>query len=168
MTTQHKSNDEVKKEEFEQISAEEQQAILEKYDIESNVRTISGVMKHVIFFGLLAFSLFQLYTAIFGQFPAQIQRTIHLGFGLTLIFLLFPARKKAAKNKIAWFDYILAVLSIVVGSYWTMNYTELVNSNGTITQTDFIVGLIAVVLVLEAARRAVGLPITIIAICFLI
>lgn len=49
-----------------------------------------------------------------------------------------------------------------------MNYTELVNRNGSITQVDFIVGLIAVVLVLEAARRAVGLPITIIAIAFLI
>lgn len=107
-------------------------------------------MKHVIFFGLLAFSLYQLYTAIFGQFPAQIQRDIHLGFGLTLIFLLFPARKKAPKHKIAWFDYILALLSIGVGSYWTMNYKELVNSNGTITQIDFFVGLIAVVLVLEA------------------
>lgn len=168
MTTQEKSRKEEKVEEFEQISAEEQQAILEKYDIESNVRTISGVMKQVIFFGLLAFSLFQLYTAIFGQFPAQIQRTIHLGFGLTLIFLLFPARKKAPKHKIAWFDYILALLAIAVGSYWSMNYTELVNRNGSITQVDFIVGLIAVVLVLEAARRAVGLPITIIAIAFLI
>ncbi|SPT98833.1 ArsB/NhaD type transport protein [Lysinibacillus capsici] len=168
MTTQEKSKKEKKVEEFEQISAEEQQAILEKYDIESNVRTISGVMKHVIFYGLLAFSLFQLYTAIFGQFPAQIQRTIHLGFGLTLIFLLFPARKKAPKHKIAWFDYILALLAIAVGSYWSMNYTELVNRNGSITQVDFIVGLIAVVLVLEAARRAVGLPITIIAIAFLI
>lgn len=168
MTTQEKSRKEEKVEEFEQISAEEQQAILEKYDIESNVRTFSGVMKHVIFFGLLAFSLFQLYTAIFGQFPAQIQRTIHLGFGLTLIFLLFPARKKAPKHKIAWFDYILALLAIAVGSYWSMNYTELVNRNGSITQVDFIVGLIAVVLVLEAARRAVGLPITIIAIAFLI
>ncbi|GED66110.1 hypothetical protein LFU01_45620 [Lysinibacillus fusiformis] len=98
MTTQHKSNDEVKKEEFEQISFEEQQAILEKYDIESNVRTISGVMKHVIFFGLLALLLFQLYTAIFGQLPAQIQRTVHLGFGLTLIFLLFPVRKKSSEE----------------------------------------------------------------------
>ena len=68
MTTQEKSRKEEKVEEFEQISAEEQQAILEKYDIESNVRTISGVMKHVIFFGLLAFSLFQLYTAILGNF----------------------------------------------------------------------------------------------------
>ncbi|WP_336636115.1 TRAP transporter permease [Lysinibacillus fusiformis] len=167
MTTQEKAKKE-RVEEFEQISAEEQQAILEKYDIESNVRTVTGIMRHVIFYGLLAFSLFQLYTAIFGQFPAQIQRTIHLGFGLTLIFLLFPARKKAPKHKIAWFDYLLALLSIGVGSYWSMNYTELVNRNGSITQMDFIVGLIAVVLVLEAARRAVGLPITIIAACFLI
>ena len=168
MTKQHEPNIEPNLEEFEQISAEEQQAILEKYDIESNVRTVSGVMKHVIFFGLLVFSLFQLYTAIFGQFPAQIQRTIHLGFGLSLIFLLFPARKKAAKHKIAWFDYILALLAVAAGSYWSLNYTELVNRNGTITQLDFIVGLIAMVLVLEAARRAVGLPITIIAACFLI
>lgn len=167
MTTQEKAKEE-RAEEFEQISAEEQQAILEKYDIESNVRTVTGIMRHVIFYGLLAFSLFQLYTAIFGQFPAQIQRTIHLGFGLTLIFLLFPARKKAPKHKIAWFDYLLALLSIGVGSYWSMNYTELVNRNGSITQMDFIVGLIAVLLVLEAARRAVGLPITIIAACFLI
>lgn len=167
MTTQEKAKKE-RVEEFEQISAEEQQAILEKYDIESNVRTVTGIMRHVIFYGLLAFSLFQLYTAIFGQFPAQIQRTIHLGFGLTLIFLLFPARKKAPKHKIAWFDYLLALLSIGVGAYWSMNYTELVNRNGSITQMDFIVGLIAVLLVLEAARRAVGLPITIIAACFLI
>ncbi|MFJ7648720.1 TRAP transporter permease [Lysinibacillus sp. NPDC097279] len=167
MTKLKERNNEVK-EEFEQISAEEQQAILEKYDIESNVRTISGIMKHVIFFGLLAFSLFQLYTAIFGQFTAPIQRTVHLGFGLALIFLLFPARRKAPKHKIAWFDYILSLLSVVVGSYWALNYTELVNRNGTITQLDFLVGLIAVVLVLEAARRAVGLPIMIIATCFLI
>lgn len=167
MRTQEKAKKE-RVEEFEQISAEEQQAILEKYDIESNVRTVTGIMRHIIFYGLLAFSLFQLYTAIFGQFPAQIQRTIHLGFGLTLIFLLFPARKKAPKHKIAWFDYLLALLSVGVGLYWSMNYTELVNRNGSITQMDFIVGLIAVVLVLEAARRAVGLPITIIAACFLI
>lgn len=125
-------------------------------------------MKHVIFFGLLAFSLYQLYTAIFGQFPAQIQRKDSFSFGLTLIFLLFPARKKAPKHKIAWFDYILALLSIGVGSYWTMNYKELVNSNGTITQIDFFVGLIAVVLVLRSLRRAVGLPITIIATVFLV
>ena len=47
--------------------------------------------------------------------------------------------------------------------YWTLNYERLVTSLGTINQMDFIVGTIVVLLVLEAARRAVGLPITIIA-----
>ncbi|MCT6925198.1 TRAP transporter permease [Metasolibacillus sp.] len=153
---------------FEQLSAEDQQALLEKYDIESNTRNISSMFKYVIYAGLLIFSLFQLYTAIFGLFPAQIQRTVHLGFGLTFIFLLFPARRKSRKDVIPFYDYILAIVAIVVGSYWTINYERLVQSLGQLEQMDFIIGLLAVLLVLEAARRAVGLPITIIASLFLL
>nr|WP_316046650.1 hypothetical protein [Planococcus glaciei] len=73
------------------ISEEKQKEILQKYDPESNTRDLGGFIKHVVFFGLLAFSLFQLYTAIFGQYTAYIQRSIHLGFALSLIFILFPA-----------------------------------------------------------------------------
>lgn len=153
---------------YEELSAEEQQAILEKYDIESNTRTLGGAMKHIIYFGLMAFSLFQLYTAIFGQFPAQIQRTVHLGFGLVFVFLLFPASRKFSKKKIPFYDYILVAGAILVGSYWTVNYNRLVQSLGQLERMDFIVGLIAIVLVLEASRRAVGLPIMIIASLFLI
>ncbi len=142
--------------------------LLEKYDIESNTRTLGGAMKHIIYFGLMAFSLFQLYTAIFGQFPAQIQRTVHLGFGLVFVFLLFPASRKFSKKKIPFYDYILVAGAILVGSYWTVNYNRLVQSLGQLERMDFIVGLIAVVLVLEASRRAVGLPIMIIASLFLI
>jgi len=152
----------------ENLSAEEQQALLEKYDTESNTRKIAGFKGKAIYFILLAFSLFQLYTAIQGQFPAQIQRTVHLGFGLTLIFLLFPSHKKGSKNKIAWYDYILAALGTFVGAYWVFNYKRLVNSLGILETMDFVVGLIVTLLVLEAARRAVGLPITIIAGLFLV
>lgn len=77
----------------EQLSEEQQKAILSKYDPESNTRNHQGVMRKVVYFGLLAFTLFQLYTAINGQFTAYIQRSIHLGFALSLIFLLFPARR---------------------------------------------------------------------------
>ncbi|HWK23516.1 MAG TPA: TRAP transporter permease [Ureibacillus sp.] len=151
---------------IETLSEEQQQQLLEKYDNESNTRKVAGVMKWVIYIGLLSFSLFQLYTAVFGQFTAYIQRTIHLGFGLTFIFLLFPAFKKQKKNKIPFYDYILAIISAVTGLYWTINYDRLVKSLGMITQMDFIVGLIVILLVLEAARRAVGLPIAIIATLF--
>lgn len=153
------------------LSAEEQQRLLEKYDPEAGTRKLTGIVGKIVFIGLLAFSLFQLYTAIFGIFTAQIQRTIHLGFALTLIFLLFPANRKSKKThklQVTWYDGLLALLSIGVGLYWPIFFEKLVMSVGRLTTLDFIVGLIAILLVLEATRRAVGLPITIIAIVFLL
>ncbi|MCZ8532705.1 TRAP transporter permease [Psychrobacillus psychrodurans] len=164
----NKKKQKLQENQFEELSLDEQQEILEKYDLESNTRTLDGVLKYIIYFGLMAFSLFQLYTAIYGQFPAQIQRTVHLGFGLVFIFLLFPARRKFSKSKIPWYDFILTVGALLIGSYWTINYTRLVQSLGSLESMDFLIGLLAVVLVLEASRRAVGLPITIIAALFLV
>lgn len=164
----NKKKQKLQENQFEELSLDEQQEILEKYDLESNTRTLDGVLKYIIYFGLMAFSLFQLYTAIYGQFPAQIQRTVHLGFGLVFIFLLFPARRKFSKSIIPWYDFILTVGALLIGSYWTINYTRLVQSLGSLESMDFLIGLLAVVLVLEASRRAVGLPITIIAALFLV
>jgi len=152
----------------ESLTLEQQQELLEKYDLESNQRNPQNFMKHIIYFGLLAFTLFQVYTAIFGQFPAQIQRTVHLGFALTFVFLLFPASRKLSKRTIPFYDYILAVIAIVVGSYWVINYDRLVQSLGQLQTMDFYIGILAVIIVLEGARRAVGLPITIIAGLFLL
>ncbi|ANU19817.1 C4-dicarboxylate ABC transporter [Planococcus plakortidis] len=150
------------------ISEEKQKEILQKYDPESNTRDLSGMIKHVVFYGLLAFSLFQLYTAIFGQYTAYIQRSVHLGFALSLIFILFPMRRrKGARHKVAWYDYILALLSIGIGAYWPIMYDDLVFRIGRVTELDLIVGILAVILTLEATRRAVGLPITIIGLLFL-
>jgi TRAP transporter 4TM/12TM fusion protein len=159
------------KEEIKYLTEEEQQELLEKYDPEAGTRKLTGILGYIVFFGLLAFSLFQLYTAIFGVFTAQIQRTVHLGFALSLIFLLFPAnRKKRQKGKlqIAWYDGILALLSIGVGAYWPLFFEDLVMSVGRLTTLDFTVGIIAILLVLEATRRTVGLPIMIIAIIFIL
>ncbi|WP_211654589.1 TRAP transporter permease [Planococcus alpniumensis] len=150
------------------FSEEQQKELLQKYDPESNTRDLSGIIKHVVFYGLLAFSLFQLYTAIFGQYTAYIQRSVHLGFALSLIFILFPMRRrKGARHKVAWYDYIFALLSIGVGAYWPIMYDDLVFRIGRVTELDLIVGILAVILTLEATRRAVGMPITVIGILFL-
>ncbi|WP_078409228.1 TRAP transporter permease [Priestia abyssalis] len=156
---------------YETLSEQQQQEILEKYDPEANTRKFTGVLAWIAYGGLLAFSLFQLYTAIFGVYTAQIQRSIHLGFALALIFLLFPVSKKKelkGKLQIAWYDAVLALGGMVVGSYWPLMINDLVNRVGQVTTLDFVVGLLAIVLVLEATRRVVGLPITIIAIVFLL
>ncbi|MFT9597174.1 TRAP transporter permease [Mesobacillus sp.] len=150
------------------VSQEKQQELLEKYDPEAATRKLAGKMGWIVFFGLLAFSVFQLYTSIFGVLTAQLQRSIHLGFALALIFLLFPARKKNLKvKKVAWYDLLLAVIAIAVGVYWPVMIDELVNRVGRLTPLDFYIGIAAILLVLEATRRTVGLPIMIIAAIFM-
>jgi TRAP transporter 4TM/12TM fusion protein len=155
---------------FESLTAEQQQELLEKYDPESSTRKLeNGMFKWIIFFGLLAFSLFQLTASIFQFIPRQLLLSIHLGFALSLVFLLFPARKKnLKKNKVAWYDIVLAGISIVIGGYWPVMQDDIVSRVGIMTSMDFYVGAAAIILVLEATRRAVGLPITIISSAFLL
>ncbi|WP_062104425.1 TRAP transporter permease [Bacillus niameyensis] len=152
----------------ETLSNEKQQELLEKYDPESATRSVKGVLGAIVFFGLLAFSIFQLYASIMQSLPRQMLLSIHLGFALSLIFILFPARKKSPKKgKVAWYDYILSFLSIGVGAYWPLMLETIANRVGSLTTLDLIVGTIAILLTLEATRRAVGLPITIIALIFI-
>ncbi|MGG0644277.1 TRAP transporter permease [Sporosarcina gallistercoris] len=157
-------------ERFETLSEAEQRELLQRYDPESNTRDLVGIFGKIVFFGLLAFSIFQLYTSIGKPFTAYIQRSIHLGFALSLIFLLFPARKKPGvkRNKVPFYDVILSILSIGVGLYWPLNMNELILRVGRVSEVDLIVGVLAVLLTMEAARRAVGLPITIISGVFLV
>jgi TRAP transporter 4TM/12TM fusion protein len=151
-----------------QLLEDEQQKLLEKYDIESSTRKLTGFAGWLVYLVLIAFSLFQLYTGAFGVYTAYIQRTIHLGFALSLIFLLFPAGRKGNKRRVAWYDWILVLLSVVVAGYWPVFYEVLVQQIGGIDGAQMVVGGIAILLVLEAARRAVGLPITVISIFFII
>ncbi|MCD5324647.1 MULTISPECIES: TRAP transporter permease [Pontibacillus] len=150
------------------LSQEDQDALVKKYDVESSVRDLSGIVGKIVFFSLLAFSLYQIYFTVIYQIPAQMHRSIHLGFALMLIFLLFPARKKnLERGKLGWYDYVLALLSVGIGAYWPLNYDQIVARAGEMTQVDFYVGILAILLVLEATRRAVGIPITVIAGLFL-
>ena len=154
---------------YDALTEQQQQELLEKYDPEAGSRKLTGIVAWIAMLGLLAFSLFQVYTSVFGVLTAPLQRSIHLGFALALIFLLFPARKRdrGKKHHVAWYDFILAAGSVLVGAYWPVTINELVNRVGRLTDLDFFIGLLAIVLVLEATRRTVGLPIMIIAILFM-
>lgn len=151
-----------------ELTEEEQAELLKKFDAESNTRNLKGIAGTIVFVLLLSFSIFQLYTGAFGQFTAYVQRTVHLGFALTLIFMLYPAKKSISHKRIPWYDIILILLAIMVTAYWPVFYETLVQQIGTITDIQIAIGGIAILLVLEASRRAVGIPITIIATVFLL
>lgn len=142
--------------------------IVAKYDKESAYRTFRGWLEVFIRVLCIAFSAFHLFTAATGAYPPQIQRAVHLGFVLVLIYLLYPARATGSKHRLAWYDVILAAAGAAVCGYIVWNYDVIVLDAGPPTQMDFIFGCASILLVLEATRRIVGLPITLVATVFLL
>src|SRR5690625_113866 len=145
-----------------ELTDEEKAELMKKYDSESNTRNMKGIAGAIVFILLLSFSIFQLYTGAFGQFTAYIQRTVHLGFALTLIFMLYPARKTKMKNKIPWYDIILILLAVIVTSYWPIFYETLVKQIGTIIDLQIFIGGIVILFILVFVRCVVRFKFTII------
>ena len=144
------------------------QEVLKKYDKESNTAEYKGFIAKIISALAITFSIFQLYTAIFGVLDAQLQRAVHLGFGLALVYLLYPMRESWSKRGLHPIDAILAILGAAAPAYILIEYQQLVLRSGITTPIDFAVGLIGVLLVIEATRRVVGVPMLIVVALFLI
>ncbi|PAV28911.1 C4-dicarboxylate ABC transporter [Virgibacillus profundi] len=150
-------------EENQKVDAKE---VLEKYDKESNYRVNIGKWAIIVTFLGVGLTFFHLYTGYFGTLPSQQQGAVHLGTALGIIFLLFPAKKglhKKQKN-IPWYDVILAFTAIYVTYHKIIFFESILQSRisgyGAI---DVIVSVLGILLLLEATRRTVGVPIVIVA-----
>lgn len=144
----------------------EAQDILEKYDKENQFRIKIGKWAWVITFLGVALTLFHLYTGYFGTLPSQKQGAIHLGTALGIIFLLFPARKGLHKlqSTVPWYDVILAFTAMYVTYHKIFFYESVLQSRiSGYSIIEIVISIVGILLVLEATRRTVGLPIVIVA-----
>ena len=149
-------------------TVEEIDDYMSKYDSESRYRRYSDWKKYLIIAISVVFCLFQLYSILSGKITAQIVRATHLSFVMLLAYLLFPMKKDMPKDKLPWYDVILAVIGAASWAYISFNFEALIRRAGIYTTTDIIIGIIGILLVFEACRRIVGLPILIISIVFII
>src|SRR5690554_5036776 len=78
--------------------------LMAKFDKESAYRRLTGIQSKVVSVIAILFACFQLYTALFGILPAQIQRSIHLAFIFALVYLLYPASSKSDRKKFGIID----------------------------------------------------------------
>lgn len=147
-------------------SAEHVDDVVRKYEAESRFRKFSGNIGKLVAFICIAMSLFHLYTAGFGVLEAIKQRNIHLTFCLVLSFLLYPSGPKGSSNRTTLWDWILVSLSVTVGVYLMVIYDDLANRGGVTVPMDIYMGGLLCLLVLEAARRATGKELPIMALCF--
>ena len=147
----------------------------------SPTRNLSGLHLKVVFGIAILWTFFQLWYASpfpfwfnFGMFKGLPARAIHLGFALTLTFLIFPTTRG---KKISAFDILISIVAAFCCLYIYFFYDDLVNRGGILLvkeifgfkiPVELIIGATGILILLEATRRAIGLPLVIIAICFLL
>jgi len=139
-----------------------------KPDRESAFRRLTGKWSWVVMVLSVILALFHVYTAATIPLAPQLQRSIHLAFGICLIFLLYPARRGDFRQMSPrWYDLVLAVAGLAAGFYHVVFYEQLLARTGMHTLSDLVMSGVAVGLVLEATRRVVGWPMVIVAVSFL-
>ena len=161
------------------------ESFFKKHDDEGGSRRIlkSWNLKLVGFLAI-TWSLFQLWYASplpflldFGKLIDVPARAIHLAFGMGLCFLAYPALKSKRNSSINIFDFILALVSILATFYLVIEYEGLVYRQGILSSVELfgfkisyelILGSIGILLLLEATRRAIGIPLVAIALIFLL
>lgn len=145
-------------------------ALMAEFDRESNTRHFKGVPKTLVRYFLAAFSGYVFYMNLVSAWPEQIRRASFVALIILMAFMLYPARKKAAKviNHVPWYDVVLGVLGASCFFYYVVNFQSMALKATRISQTDVIIGVIGILIIAEVCRRVVGLPILVVASAFII
>ncbi|KUO63184.1 MAG: hypothetical protein APF84_09585 [Gracilibacter sp. BRH_c7a] len=128
------------------------------------MRVLSGPAKYIVIILGLFITLFSLYTARWGVFQPFVQRGIHFACLLPMAFLLYPATKNSPKDTITLFDGILAILAALPSIYIVVNSSTVesrINFVTSLKNIELALGVLLVLLILEAVRRAVAPAMTV-------
>jgi len=131
-------------------------------------RELIGLAAKIVAGVALAFSTYQLFIAAFSPLSSLVTRSLHVGFLMLLAFLIYPISRKAARNRIAWYDAAIAVLAFALAFYHWVFEADLIQRSGDATVPDLVVGAIVIALLFEAARRVLGLALPIVCAVFLV
>ncbi|HRM69872.1 MAG TPA: TRAP transporter permease [Thauera phenylacetica] len=156
-----------------ELSDEELKKIVAEAD--TGGRKPTGFTAQLLLMVALAWSLFQLWIASPLPFSLGVfvfndteSRAIHLAFAIFLAFAAYPALKRSPRDYVPVQDWVLAAVAAFCAAYLFLFYKELAERPGTPTDMDLAAAVVGMLLLLEAARRALGLPMVILAAVFLV
>ena len=146
-------------------------AVMKKYDRESNTRVWEGWQKWVVYAVMVLFSLFVIYVTLFASWLDLIRYPSFMGGVLLIGYLVFPVRKGVQRvNYIPWYDWILMVLGAAAFFYVVIHAKDLTVRLGMsqIRPYEIAVAIVGILAALELCRRSVGIPILCVAGVFLL
>ncbi len=123
------------------------------------MRRLEGFCGKFVYSCMVVVGLFHLYTSLFGSFEAYLQRNLHLGMILPFSFLLYPASARAPRERVPLYDWVLFALAFAPFVYSVSSYQAIIFRMiqvDPVSPLEMALGVLLVVLLLEAARRVVG------------
>ena len=138
-------------------------AVMKKYDRESNTRIWEGVPKILVTCVLALFSLFCIYVTLIATWLDEIRLTTFMAFIMFIGYLVFPAKKGVQRvNYMPWYDIVLMAVGTGAFLYYAVNAAEIV-SRFSILPYEVVIGILGIACLAELCRRCVGLPILFVA-----
>ncbi len=136
------------------------EAVMKKYDRESNVRIWEGTPKYVVMGLLAAFSVFCILMTLFSKALQEVALTTFMGLIVMIGFITYPASKNHVRpNHMPWYDIVLMVLGAGSFFYYALNAMKIINMSVRIGMLEVVIGIVGILIVLELCRRCVGIPI---------
>lgn len=153
----------------ENMSTADVDAVMKKYDRESNIRVWTGKYKLAVRGLLVAFSLWCIYITLFATFLEEIRLTSFLGLIILIGFLTYPAKKgDIRENYMPIGDIIFMIAGTGAFLYFTFSANQIINQGTRFAPYQIVIGIIGIAALIELTRRCVGLPILFVAGFFLI
>lgn len=156
-------------------AATDNQVVDDLLKSETGARSLLGFQHKLVITLLIAWSAFQLWYASplpfifnFGTLNEDQAKFIHLSFAIFLTFSLFPAGRHSDRTRISTLDLLLAIGGAAACMYLFILRNDIADRLGAPTTTDVVVAVVGMVALLEAARRALGPPLVVVAVVFLI
>ncbi len=138
-------------------------AVMKKYDRESNTRIWEGVPKIIVTCILALFSIFCIYVTLVATWLDELRLTTFMAYIVFIGYMIFPARKGVQRtNYMPWYDIVLMLCGTGSFLYYAINASEIV-ARYNIRYYEVIIGAIGILCLAELCRRSVGLPILIVA-----
>ena len=139
-------------------------AVMKKYDRESNTRIWEGKPKLAVDTVLALFSLFCLYVTLFTSWLEELRLTTFVAWIILLGYLVYPAKKGPQRvNHMPWYDIVLMMLGTSAFLYYSANAMTIIQQGSKFQWYQIVIGIVGILSLAEVCRRSVGLPILLVA-----
>lgn len=143
-------------------TAADVEAVMKKYDRESNVRIWEGIPKILVSVLMIAFSVYSIYVTLFGKGLREVRLSIFLAMILIIGYLNFPAKKGDQRvNHMPWYDFLLMIAGAFGLLYFAYNAKSILMLATRVTRDPFmvVIAILSILSLMELCRRSVGIPI---------